>query len=325
MKRREFIALLGSAALARPITAYAQQPTMPTVGLISSTSPQGLAFYLAAFRNGLKQGGYFEGWNVSVEYRWADGHIDRVPALVADLVNRKVAVIFADTRAALAVKTATATTPIVFNGAGDPIKLGLVRSLDRPGGNVTGISFPISTIATKTLQMLRAMVPAAAVIGYLYDPDDPLAENQASEVETVARAFGLRLKVVNATGAADFERAFAAFVHDGVDAIIVGTGLQFINFRDQIVALAARQTIPAIYSLRPWVIAGGLMSYGPSFEEATRQGGIYVARILKGASPADLPIVQSTKIELVINLKTVKTLGLSVSRPLLLAADELVE
>lgn len=324
MKRREFIALLGRAALARPITAYAQQPTMPTVGFISSTSPQGFAFYLAAFRNGLKQVGYFEGWNVSVEYRWAEGHIDRVPALVADLINRKVAVIFADTRAALAVKIATATTPIVFNGAGDPIKLGLVRSLDRPGGNVTGISFPVSTIATKTLQVLRAMVPAAAVIGYLRDPDDPLAENQTS-VDTMAHAFGLKLEVVNASGAADFARAFAAFVANRVDAIIVGTGLQFINFRDQIVALAARQTIPAIYNLRPWVIAGGLMSYGPSLEEATRQGGIYVARILKGASPADLPIVQSTKIELVINLKTAKTLGLSVSRPLLLAADELVE
>lgn len=324
MKRRKFIALLGRAALARPITAYAQQPTMPTVGFISSTSPQGFAFYLAAFRNGLKQVGYFEGWNVSVEYRWAEGHIDRVPALVADLINRKVAVIFADTRAALAVKIATATTPIVFNGAGDPIKLGLVRSLDRPGGNVTGISFPVSTIATKTLQVLRAMVPAAAVIGYLRDPDDPLAENQTS-VDTMAHAFGLKLEVVNASGAADFARAFAAFVANRVDAIIVGTGLQFINFRDQIVALAARQTIPAIYNLRPWVIAGGLMSYGPSLEEATRQGGIYVARILKGASPADLPIVQSTKIELVINLKTAKTLGLSVSRPLLLAADELVE
>jgi putative ABC transport system substrate-binding protein len=325
MKRREFIALLGRAALARPLTAHAQQPTMPTIGFISSTSPPGFAFYLAAFRNGLKQVGYFEGWNVSVEYRWAEGHIDRVPALATDLLNHKVAVIFADIRAALAVKTATATIPIVFNGAGDPIKLGLVRSLDRPGGNVTGISFPVSAIATKRLQMLRAMVPAAASIGYLCDPDDPLAESQTSEIETVANAFGLTLEVVNASGAADFERAFMAFVHNRVDAIIVGAGLQFINSRDQIVALAARQRIPAIYNLRPWVIAGGLMSYGPSLEEATRQGAIYVARILKGASPADLPIVQSPKIELVINLKTAKTLGLSVSRPLLLAADELIE
>jgi putative tryptophan/tyrosine transport system substrate-binding protein len=325
MKRREFITFLGAAAMARPITAHAQQPTMPTIGFISSTSPQGFAFYLAAFRNGLKQAGYFEGWNVAVEYRWAEGHIDRVPALAADLVNRKAAVIFADIRAALAAKTAAAPIPIVFNGAGDPIKLGLVRSLDRPGGNVTGISFPVSTIATKRLQMLRAMVPAAAEIGYLSDPNDPFAGNQSSEVETVAHAFGLRLEVVNATGTADFEPAFTAFARNSVDAIIVGAGLQFINFRDQIVALAARHTIPAIYNLRPWAIAGGLMSYGPSLEEAARQGGIYVARILKGASPADLPIVQSTKIEFVINLKTAKTLGLSVSRPLLLAADELIE
>lgn len=298
---------------------------MPTIGFLSNSSPEGFAFYVTALRNGLRQAGYFEGWNLAVEYRWAEGRIDRLPALAADLVGRKVGPIFADAQAALAAKTVTPTVPIVFSCAGDPLKLGLVRSLDRPGGNVTGVAFPISANPMKRLQMLHTLAPKASAIGYLFDPDNPLAEHESKEVEAATRAFGLSFRPVQARGAGELEKAFAALVQAKADAIVVSGDAQFIGLRDQIIALAARQHLPALYNLRPWALSGGLMSYGPSIEDANRQCGLYVARLLRGASVSSLPVAQSSKIELVLNLKTAKALGLAVPQPLVLAADEVIE
>lgn len=295
------------------------------IGFISSTSAAGFAFYVTAFRNGLKQAGYFEGWNIAVEYRWADQQLDRLAALAADLVKRKVGAIFADSRSALAAKAATTTIPIVFSSGGDPIKLGLVSSLERPGGNVTGVSFVVPQIVAKRLEILHAMLPAAGTIGYLFDSETPRAESESKDVEAAAAALGLKLHAVSAHGAADIEAAFATFAQRRVDAIVAGGGSTFIGLRDRIVALAARYAIPAIYDLRPWAISGGLMSCGPSVEDANRQCGLYVARLLKGGMAADMPVIQSTKVELVINLKTAKTLGLAVPQTLLIAADEVIE
>jgi putative tryptophan/tyrosine transport system substrate-binding protein len=324
MNRREFIGVIGGATLASPTVARAQ-PRMPTIGFLSSRSPTGFAFYVTAFRNGLRQAGYFEGWNVAIEYRWAADRIDRLPALAADLIGRKVGAIFADPQAALAAKAVTATVPIAFGCAGDPRKLGLVRSLDPPAGNVTGVAFPVSATPMKRLQMLHALAPKAAVIGYLCDPDNPLAENERNEVEAATRAFGLTFQPVYARGAGEIDRAFAALVQARADAIIVSGDEQFIGLRDQIIAAAADQKIPALYNLRPWAVSGGLISYGPGTEDAIRQCGAYVARLLKGTSVASLPVILLSKIELVVNLKTAKALGLAVPQPLILAADEVIE
>jgi putative tryptophan/tyrosine transport system substrate-binding protein len=326
MKRREFLTALGAAALGCPLATRAQPPRMPTIGFLSSASPGGLKFYVTAFRRGLKDAGYFEGWNIAVEYLWAEGRIDRLPALTADLIKRQVAVIFADTQAALAAKAVTTTIPIVFCCAGDPLALGLVRNLDRPGGNITGVSFPVVANAIKRMQMLRALVPKAAAIGYLRDADNALAgKNETNEVTAAAHAFGMKFEAVDAGGASDLGSAFAAFVRHGADAIVVGGDPQFISVRDSIVALAARHRIPALYNLRPWAISGGLMSYGPNIENAVRQCGVYAAHILKGASAGEQLVGRSSKIELVINLKAAKTLRLTVPQPLLLAADEVIE
>lgn len=324
MNRREFIGVIGGASLARPSVARAQ-PKMPTIGFLSSASPAGFAFYVTAFRNGLRQAGYFEGWNVAVEYRWAEGRIDRLPALAADLVARKVGAIFADAQGALAAKAATTTIPIAFSCAGDPLKLGLVSKLDAPPGNVTGVAFPVSAEPMKRLQMLHTLVAKAAAIGYLSDPDNPLAQHESDEVEAATRAFGLTFRPVHARGAGELNGAFAALIQVKADAVVVSGDAQFIGLRDQIIAAAADQKIPALYNLRPWAVSGGLMSYGPSIEEVNRQCGVYVAHLLKGASVASLPVVSSSKIELVVNLKTAKALGLAVPQPLALAADEQIE
>jgi putative ABC transport system substrate-binding protein len=324
MNRREFIGVMGGGALASPIVVRAQ-PRMPTIGFLSSSAPAGFAFNVTALRNGLKEAGYFEGWNLAVEYRWADGRIDHLPAMAADLVARKVGAIFADAQAALAAKTLTTTVPIVFSCAGDPLKLGLVRSLDRPDGNVTGVAFPVAANSMKRLQMLHTMAPKVAAIGYLSDLDNPLAESDSKEIEAATHAFGLTFQPAHARGAGDLERAFAALVKAGVGAIVVGRDEQFIGLRDQIIACAGRRALPALYNLRPWAVSGGLMSYGPSIEDANRQCGLYVARLLKGASVASLPVILSSKIELVVNLKTAKALGLAVPQPLILAADEVIE
>jgi len=284
-----------------------------------------LAFQVTAFRNGLKEVGYVEGQNVAVELRWAEGQLDRLPALAADLVGRQVAAIVGDVRSALAAKAATTTIPIVFTTAGDPVQLGLVASLNRPGGNITGVSFLVGTIASKRLELLRELIPTAALIGYLVNPGNPTSEIETRDAEVAARALGLQLHVVVAYGERDFDQAFASFVQQRVDAMFVGGDPIFLNRRDQIVALAARHAIPAMYNLRQWPVAGGLISYGGSLTESFRQVGVYAGQILKGAKPADLPVQQSTRVELVINLKTAKALGLKVPLTLQVAADEVIE
>ena len=284
-----------------------------------------MAFQVTAFRNGLKEVGYVEGQNVAVELRWAEGQLDRLPALAADLVGRQVAAIVGDVRSALAAKAATTTIPIVFTTAGDPVQLGLVASLNRPGGNITGVSFLVGTIASKRLELLRELIPTAALIGYLVNPGNPTSEIETRDAEVAARALGLQLHVVVAYGERDFDQAFASFVQQRVDAMFVGGDPIFLNRRDQIVALAARHAIPAMYNLRQWPVAGGLISYGGSLTESFRQVGVYAGQILKGAKPADLPVQQSTRVELVINLKTAKALGLKVPLTLQVAADEVIE
>ena len=325
MRRREFIGLLGGAAAAWPLTAYAQQPAMPVIGFLSTASEAGQEFYATAFRKGLKEAGYIDGINVAIEYRWADGQVDRLPSLATDLANRKVAAIFGDTQAALAAKAVTSTIPIVFSTGGDPVKLGLVASVNRPGGNVTGAAFLVTTMAPKRLELLHAMTPKATVIGFLPDPDFPAAKGEATDIAAAARTLGLKLEIVQPGGPSELEAAFATFVQRHVDAIVVGSGPMFMSLRDQIVVLAARNAIPAMYNLRPNAVSGGLMSYGPSIEDATRQCGAYVAQILKGAKPDDLPVTQSARFEFVINLKTAKALGITVPPMLLATADEVIE
>ena len=324
MKRREFIALFGgTAAAAWPLAAQAQQPAVPTIGFLHSASLKGNAFYVTAFRNGLKEAGFIEGQNVAVEYRWAEGEIDRLPVLAADLLERKVAVIAADTRGALALKTANTTIPVVFGSGGDPVKLGLVTSLNRPGGNMTGVSFLVTAAVAKRLDLLRELTTTAALIGYLTNPDN--FNSEIEEVQVAARERGLQLLVLSARGERDFDQAFATLVEQRASSLFVGSDPLFLSGRDELVALAARYAIPTIYYLRQYAVAGGLISYGTSLEDSERQVGVYVGRILKGDKPAELPVVQSVKFELVINLKAVKALGLKVPLTLQVAADEVIE
>jgi putative ABC transport system substrate-binding protein len=318
---------MGGAALAWPLAALAQQPAMPFIGFLSTGSPNERAHMVESFRKGLKEGGYVDGKDVAIEYRWAEGRADRLPQLAAELVNRKVAVIATSggAQSALAAKSATSTIPIVFNSALDPVKLGLVASLSRPGGNITGVANVSGALEVKRLEMLRELVPTATRITYLVNPTDPGTKTFLNDVQSAAQKTAIRVRVVNASSEAEIDTAFAAIKQSRADALLVAGNALFTTRRDQLVALATRYAIPASYSRREFVVAGGLTSYGPDYMDAYRQQGLYTARILKGAKPADLPVSQSTKFELVLNLKTARKLGLAVPRDFLQRVDEAIE
>ena len=325
MRRREFITLLGGAAVAVPLTARGQQPPMPVIGFLNSASPDQYGAYVRAFRQGLSETGYVEGQNVAIEYRWADGDYGRLPNFAADLVRRQVAVIAANGPAAVAAKAATTTIPIVFDSGADPVKLGLVASLNRPGGNITGVSILNVQVAPKGLGLLHELVPAATIFALLVNPNYPGNEVLSGDLQAVARTLGLQLHVLHASTEGEIDAAFAILVQLQADGLVI-SGDPLFNIRaEQLAALALRHAVPAIYLSLEFAAAGGLMGYGASVSDAYRQVGVYVGRILKGAKPADLPVVQSTKFELVINLKTARTLGLIVPPGALAIADEVIE
>jgi len=327
MKRREFITLIGGAAAAWPLAARAQQPAMPVIGFLNSASAQGAAKQLAAFLKGLGENGYVEGRNVAIEYRWAESQFDRLPAMMADLVHRQVAVIAATTTpAALAAKTVTTTIPIVFETGTDPVQLGLVTSLNRPGGNITGVSQLIVEVAPKRLELLHELVPTARVMGLLVNQAAPaLAQAQLRAVQSAADTLGLELQVLNASSEHDFDAAFEKLIRLRAGGLVISADSVFLRGMEQLAVLTIRHAVPAIYQYREFAAAGGLMSYGPDITESYRMAGIYTGRILKGEKPADLPVQQVTKIELYINLKTAKALGITVPLPLSGRADELFE
>ena len=328
MRRREFITLLGSAALARPLAARAQQPAMPVIGFLYPTSFDAETDRLRAFRQGLSDTGYVEGENVAIEYRFAQNQLERLPALAADIVRQRVAVIVVSggPSVVFAAKAATTAIPIVFLIGDDPVKLGLVTSLARPGGNLTGINFFAAELAAKRLELLRELVPSATRVGVLVNPANAAnTEATLRDVEGAARAMGLQIRIINASTNREIDAAFAGFVHERPDALFVGSGPLFSSRRVQLALLAGRYGVPAIYASRQIAEAGGLMSYGASQTDAVRQIGVYAGRVLKGAKPAEMPVEQSTKFELVINAQTARMLGLEVPATLLARADEVIE
>jgi putative ABC transport system substrate-binding protein len=326
VRRREFISLFGGAAAAWPLAVNAQQPAMPVIGFLGSSSPADRARLVTAFRQGVRETGYVEGQNAAIEYRWAQDQYDRLPDLAADLVRRQVAVIAAhDTLSAIAAKAATATIPIVFVTGGNPVKDDLVASLNRPGGNVTGVSFIAVELGAKQLGLLRELRPGAVRIAVLVDPKWPISESFVSEVRTAASAIGQQIEVLNVSTGRDIDTVFASLAQKPVDALLVGPSPLANNRRVQLVTLAAYHRVLAIYFLREFAEIGGLMSYGTSIADANRLAGIYTGRILKGEKPGDLPVMQSTKFEFVINLNTAKAFGLSFPPGLLAIADEVIE
>jgi putative ABC transport system substrate-binding protein len=324
VRRRQFITLLGGAAT-WPLAARAQQPAMPVVGFLNGAAPEGYAPMVIAFRQGLKEAGYAEGQSVAIEYRWAEGHYDRLPALAADLVHRQVAVIVTGgTPPAFAAKAATSTIPIVINVGIDPVQAGLIASLNRPGGNVTGIAILTAELAAKRVELLHELLQTT-VFASLVNPTSPLTEPEIRGVRDAARSLGLELHVLNATTVGEIDTAFEKLIELGAGALVVSVDPFLTSQRQQIVALAERRSVPAIYGLREYAIAGGLMSYGNDLADAYRQSGIYAAKLLKGAKPADLPVQQVVKVELIVNLKTAKALGLTFPITLLGRADETIE
>jgi putative ABC transport system substrate-binding protein len=326
MRRREFITLLGGTATAWPLAARAQQPAkLPIIGHLRSSSPANLPSLITAFRQGVSESGYVEGKSVAIEYRWADNQYDRLPDLAADLVHRQVAVIAAaDSPSSVAAKAATTTIPIVFMSGGDPVQLGFVASLNQPGGNITGVSFLAATLAAKLIGLLRDLLPQAARIAVLTDPNMPITESFVSDAMAAAAAIGKQIEVFNASTGHDIDAVFARLAQV-VDALVVGPAVLFTTRRVQLATLAAYHRVPAIYRFQEFAEAGGLMSYGTSIAEAHRQAGIYTGRILKGEKPADLPVMQSTKFEFVINLNSARAFGLSFPPGLLSIADEVIE
>jgi putative tryptophan/tyrosine transport system substrate-binding protein len=327
VRRREFITLIGGAAAAWPLAARAQQPAMPVVGLLGATTAQGFAAQLTAFRQGLSEAGFVDGRNVAIEYRWAEDQYDRLPAMAADLVRSQVAVIatIGGNAASLAAKAATATIPVVFHGSVDPVEAGLVASLNRPGGNVTGVVTLNIDTGQKRLELLHELLPAATTIGLLLNPTNTGAEIQSKDLPAAARTLGLQLRIVHASTEHDFDPAFATLSQARAGGLVIGTDGFLVSQSAQLAALAVRHALPAIFQYRAFVTAGGLMSYGGSVTDSYRLSGVYTGRILKGEKPADLPVQQATKVELIINLKTAKTLGLTFPITLLGRADEVIE
>ena len=329
MRRRDLIAALGGAAVAWPLAAYAQQSAMPVVGFLNPASPQSYPRPLAAFLKGLAEAGYIDGQNITIQYRWAEGHNDRLPALAADLVRSHVSVIAATTTAAaLAAKAATSTIPVVFETGSDPIKLGLVASLSRPGGNITGAaSMSVEVIAAKGLELLHELLPAARVIALLVNPTNPtVAEPQEREVLAAARALGLEVRVLQAANSErDFDGVFAKLIELHAAGLVISADALFTSQSQQLAALAVRHAVPAVHARREFAMAGGLLSYGSEITDSYRVAGLYTGRILKGDKPADLPVQQATKVELVINLKAAKALGIAIPLSLSGRADELIE
>jgi putative ABC transport system substrate-binding protein len=326
MRRREFITLLGGAAAAWPLAARAQQPAMPVVGFLGSTSPDLYAHLVRAYRQGLSEAGYDEGRNVAIDFRWAESQYERLPALATELVDRRVTVIAAGALpAAVTAKAATTTIPIVFSIGVDPVAFGLVASLNRPGGNVTGVTNLNLELGPKQLEVLRELLPAATVMAALVNPTNPNADSHTSDLQTAARKLGIQLQILHASSERDFETVFTSLVQARASGLVIGADAFLLSRSKQLGALSTRHAVPAIYQFREFVEAGGLLSYGSSITDSYRQLGVYTGRILNGEKPADLPVQQSTKVGLIINLKTAKLLGLEVPPTLLARADEVIE